>query len=165
MDRYESLLITEMKNVFADDPKRIDHALSVLEFTKKIMKIEGGDQEIIVPSAILHDIGIKECERKYHSTMGNLQEKEGPPIAQLILKKIDYPSELIKEILNIIGNHHSPGRVTSLNFQILYEADRLVNLADDFEHLDMAKKEKMIIRNFKTKTGIKLAKNLFLKRR
>jgi hydroxylamine reductase len=158
-------LIDELENYFDDDLKRINHAKAVLSYAESILKDEGGDQDVVFPSAILHDIGIKECERKYNSVSGNFQEKEGPPVAEKILKKIDYPSEYMEEILEIIGNHHSPGKVTSLNFQILYEADWLVNLGDDFQHLHVDKKEKIIDKNFKTKTGIKLAKDLFLKRR
>lgn len=164
MNNFESLLILEMENYFGDDIKRISHAKAVLDYAKKVMANEEGDGNVVIPSAILHDIGIKECERKYNSVSGNLQEKEGPPIAENILAKINYPSKYIGEILEIIGNHHSPGKVTTLNFQILYEADWLVNLGDDFKHLDIDKKEKIIDKNFKTKPGTDMAKELFLKR-
>lgn len=158
-------LISEMEKYFADDIKRINHAKSVLGYTEAILKNETGDENVVFPAAILHDIGIKECERKYNSVSGNLQEKEGPPIAEQILNKIGYPYEYTKEILDIIGSHHSPGKISSLNFQIVYEADWLANLGNDFQHLDLVKKEKIITNNFKTKTGLKLAKELFLKRR
>jgi len=158
-------LISEMENYFDCDKKRINHAKSVLSYTKEIVKKEGGDENIVFPAAILHDIGIRECERKYRSASGHLQEKEGPPVVEKILNKIEYPSQYIKEILEMIAHHHSPGIVTSLNFQILYEADWLVNLGEDFEHLNVKKEEKIVKRNFKTKTGIDLAESLFLKRR
>lgn len=165
MKRIFCTLIDELEDYFDDDVKRINHAKAVLGYAESILKEEGGDEDIIFPSAVLHDIGIKECERKYNSISGNLQEKESPPVAEKILNKIGYPPEYTKEILEIIGNHHSPGKVTSLNFQILYEADWLVNLGDDFQHIDIEKKGRIIDKNFKTKTGIKLAKDLFLKRR
>lgn len=162
MNNFEPLLLKEMQNYFADDSKRIKHAKAVLDYSKKIMSVEGGDDSIIIPAAILHDIGIKECEKIYNSVSGNLQEKEGPPIAEKILNKINYPKECIGEILGIIANHHSPGNITTLNFQILYEADWLVNLGDDFKGLDLDKKTQIIDKNFKTKTGANLARELFL---
>ena len=68
------------------------------------------------------------------------------------------------EILEIIGNHHSPGKITTLNFQILYEADWVVNLGEDFDRIPINKKEKIINENFKTKTGIDLTRKVFLKK-
>lgn len=162
MDNYESLLLAEMKNYFSKDLKRINHAINVLEFTKKIMTKEGGNTRIIIPAAVLHDIGIKECEQKHNSTNVALQEKESPVIAKKILEKINYPTEYIDEILEIIGHHHSPGKIKTLNFQVLYEADWIVNLDEDFSSLELKQKEKIITKNFRTKSGIKLAKNLYL---
>ena len=96
--------------------------------TKKLIVEEEGDEKVLIPAAILHDIGIKECEKKYNSVSGHLQEKEGPSIAKKILNKINYPNKYISEILEIIGNHHSPNKLKTDNFQLLYESDWLVNL-------------------------------------
>ena len=162
MDNYETLLVSAMEEYFGEDTKRIQHAKAVLQHAQTIMQHERGERKVIVPAALLHDIDIKECERKYNAVRGDLQEKEGPPIADNILRNIHYPIEHIKEILEIIGNHHSRGNVKTINFQILYEADWLVNLNDDYTDLPIEKKETIIRTNFKTKTGLNLAKELFL---
>ena len=57
-------LIAEMKNVFGEDRRRIDHALAVLGFAQTILAAEGGDPLIVKAAAILHDIGIQASRAK-----------------------------------------------------------------------------------------------------
>jgi len=73
-------IAAEMRKLFGEDQKRIDHALSVLSFAEQILNDEPGDREVVVAAALLHDIGIHEAERKYGSSAGRYQEIEGPPI-------------------------------------------------------------------------------------
>ncbi|MDD5459337.1 MAG: HD domain-containing protein [Phycisphaerae bacterium] len=68
-------LINEMKSVFNSDKKRINHALDVLRYTVQIQQVEGGSNQIIAAAAVLHDIGIKEAERKYNSSEGKTKEE------------------------------------------------------------------------------------------
>ena len=44
-------LIGEMRTVFGDDRKRIDHALSVLDYAERIQPTEGGDP-LVVKAAV-----------------------------------------------------------------------------------------------------------------
>ncbi len=55
----------QMKNVFGDDRRRINHALSVLEYAETIRLPEGGSAIVVGAAALLHDIGIQETERKH----------------------------------------------------------------------------------------------------
>ncbi|MBW1993716.1 MAG: HD domain-containing protein, partial [Deltaproteobacteria bacterium] len=71
----------EMKRYFGRDFKRIGHASRVARYAEKIGKAEGGNLAVILTAAFLHDIGIKESEKKYQSTAAKYQELEGPPIA------------------------------------------------------------------------------------
>ncbi|MBN1412402.1 MAG: ThiF family adenylyltransferase [Spirochaetales bacterium] len=151
-------IINQMKLYFRSDFKRIDHALSVLGYARQIMEDISCNREIVEAACVLHDIGIHMAEKKYHSTAGHLQEKEGPPIAEKILKDLGYDREFIQEVCLIVGNHHSPGKVETANFQAVYEADWLVNLQDDFKHFSEEKKMSLIAKNFKTGRGKKLAK-------
>ena len=112
--------------------------------------------------ALLHDIGISVAEKKYGSASGHYQEKEGPPLACKMLKKLGYDSGMIEEICEIIGNHHSPGKVNSINFKILYDADWLVNLPDETKG-DKKKLERAIDRVFLTQTGKEMAKDIYLR--
>ena len=127
----EKVLLEKMKNYFGDDVRRIKHAEKVLLYAKRILQKERGDEKIVIPAAILHDIGIHECERKYNSNGGKFQEIESPPIAREILAEIFLSDEIIEQVCQIIANHHSPNNLSSLNFRILLDADLIVNLIEE----------------------------------
>ena len=151
-----------MEEVFGKDTKRISHAMRVTGYASELLKKEGGEREIVLCAALLHDIGITTAEKKDGSSGGPYQEKEGPPIARKILKKFGYDNGMIEEICGIIGNHHSPGKIDSINFKIVYDADWLVNLSDEAGE-DKEKLSRMIERVFLTGTGKELAKEVYLK--
>jgi hypothetical protein len=69
---------------------------------------------------------------------------------------------MIDEICDVVGHHHSPKDEETLNFQILYEADWLVNIEEEGISRDREKVEKVIGKVFKTTTGKKLAEELYL---
>jgi hypothetical protein len=157
-------LIDQMKKVFADDHKRIEHALAVLNYAEQIQAIEGGDPLIVRAAAILHDIGIHEAERKYGSSAGKYQEIEGPPIAEDILKRTGIPAEAADHICRIIANHHSAKDIDTTEFRIIWDADHLVNIQENFPNTSKEKLQEIIAKTFKTKQGREIAKELFLKK-
>ena len=83
---------------------------------------------MVIAASYLHDIGIHQAERKYNSTAGDYQERKGPPIARDILERLGLDKKTIDEVCDLIAHHHSPGHIETLNLQILWEADTLVNL-------------------------------------
>lgn len=120
-------IIALMKCYFGQDEKRIKHAKAVLSEAETLMQGKKSlDCDVVCAAAILHDIGIHEAEKKHGSTAGKYQEIEGPPIAKDILKEADFPDEKLDEVLTMIAHHHSGG-IDSTNFNILLEADRIVN--------------------------------------
>jgi HD superfamily phosphodiesterase len=156
-------LIEEMKNVFGDDQKRIEHALAVLDYAERIQNVEGGDPLIVRAAAILHDIGIHEAESKYGSSAGKYQEIEGPPIVEEILKKYDISAEAVEHICRIIANHHSAKDIDTTEFRILWDADRLVNITTEFANASNEKLQEIIDKTFKTDEGRRIAAELFVK--
>jgi CRISPR/Cas system-associated endonuclease Cas3-HD len=145
------------------DVKRINHLLKVFSFARHIGVMEKCDtktQEIIDIAAILHDIGIHEAERKHNSNTGNWQEIEGPPVADELLKNFNLDDVIKDRILFLIGHHHHYNSIDGIDFQILVEADFLVNIFEDGidEQSIKSVKEKI----FKTKTGINLLEKLYL---
>ncbi len=157
-------LINEMKKVFGRDEKRIKHALAVLDYAERIQAVEGGDPLVVKAAGILHDIGIHEAERKYGSPAGKYQEIEGPPIAEEILKRHDIPQETIEHVCKIIANHHSAKDIDTKEFRILWDADRLVNIPEDFPDASTEKLEGIIDKTFKTAKGREIAMESFLKK-
>jgi hypothetical protein len=156
-------LTGEMKKGFGDDQKRIAHALAVLDYAEQIQAVEGGDPLIVKAAAILHDIGIHEAERKYGSSAGKYQEIEGPPIAEEILKRYDIDAEAIEHICKIIANHHRAKDIDTIEFRIILDADRLVNISEEYPDASQDKLQKLINNKFKTQEGGKIAEKLFLK--
>ena len=67
----------------------------------------------------------------------------------------------MEEICDIIGHHHHPRKQETLHFQILFEADWLVNLEEDGLSKDPNKLNEIIVKNFRTVTGKKLAEELY----
>jgi hypothetical protein len=151
-----------MKEYFGVDRRRIDHALKVAGFAEKILAHEPGDREVVMTTAFLHDIGIREAERKYGSSAGDLQESEGPPVARDILASLGYEKPFISEVCGIIGSHHSPGEVDTDNFRIIWDADWLVNIPDEVGLVDENRLREMIGKVFQTKTGRNIAERIFL---
>lgn len=155
-------LLREMEYYFGRDAKRINHARRVLGYAEQVLEKENGDREIVEAAAILHDIGIHAAERKHGSAAGKFQEIEGPPIAENILNKIAFPGEKMREVLAIIAHHHTPGKIKTNNFKILYDADWLVNLADEHDVADKKRIERIIEKVFLTASGKKLARRVYL---
>ncbi|MGB9643049.1 MAG: HD domain-containing protein [Candidatus Ratteibacteria bacterium] len=142
----------------------MDHAKKVLYFVEEILKEEKADWHIVIPAAILHDVGIKVAEEKYGSSNPNLQEMEGPEIARKLLLKVGLKKEDIEEICQIIAFHHSPGKINTLNFKVLYDADWLVNLKDKIRNTDKDNLTNLIDAVFLTDTGRISAKKIYLSR-
>jgi len=167
MDTKE-IAIAKMKQLFGEDDKRIDHALKVLRFSEEILQgenITGKIAETVMLTAILHDIGIHEAERKYNSNLGTYQEIEGPPIAKRMLREMGIRNRTIERVCYIIGGHHTPSKIDDVDFQILWEADLLVNIEESGLMKDKNVNLRTIIsKNFKTATGKRIAETLYTDR-
>lgn len=139
------------------DPMRIQHLLKVHRFAQLIGRAEGLDAHILFvleSTAVLHDIGIHPAEAKYGSSNGKYQEQEGPASARAILESMHYAEADIERICWLIAHHHTYKNIDAPDYQILVEADFLVNLYEDHisEHgIEAARKN-----IFKTKTGLQL---------
>jgi HD superfamily phosphodiesterase len=164
-DLLKDRVAIEMKRYFKQDFKRIGHATRVARYAEQIGKEERGNMAVLLASAYLHDIGIKEAERKYQSTAARYQEEEGPPIAKEILDKLEANDELIKEVCDIIGHHHHPREEETINFKCLYDADLITNLEEKQKDapLDPEKLKDIIKKSFLTDTGRELAEKTLLK--
>lgn len=156
-------LVYEMEKYFAADEKRIEHAIAVLNYAEQIQAVEGGDPLIVRAAAILHDIGIRQAERKHGSSAGKHQEIEGPPIAKEILKKYDISTEVVEHVCKIIANHHSAKEIDTTEFRVIWDADWLVNIPADFPDASEEKLQEIIDKTFKTREGRRLAAELFIK--
>ncbi|AEV67596.1 HD domain-containing protein [Acetivibrio clariflavus] len=159
----KSELINEMIRYYAGDVKRINHFMKVYSFAKTIgemEKLEIEKQEVLELAAIVHDIGIKVSEQKYNSSAGKYQEIEGPSIAKEFLQKLGYSEKVILRVCHLVGHHHTYTAIDDVDFQILVEADFLINIHE--ENMDKDTIYKIRDNYFKTKSGIDFLNKMYL---
>ena len=114
-----------------------------------------------VAAGLVHDCGIKPGEAKYgagHCT-GKIQEQEGPSVARGLLQKVGYTPEKIERICYLVGHHHTYNIIDGLDYQLLVEADFIVNFYEDGTLKENI--AKAVERIFKTGSGTKLVKTMF----
>lgn len=158
-------IIARMKSFFGSEQEYVDHALEVLKFAEQLMGTEESsfNREIVVYAAVLHDVGIPEALRKHGSAAGPYQEKEGARIARQLLEDLRVPEEIIEEVCGIIGHHHTPGVLHTQNFQLLYDADWLVNFPKAYDiNANPASIRAAIDSVFLTQQGKTAASKLFI---
>ncbi len=151
-----------MINLYAGDAKRIQHFCKVHSYSKLIGEAEGLDFEtlfILEAAALTHDIGIHYCEEHYGNCNGRLQEKEGPAIAAKLLKELGFSEQVSQRVQYLIAHHHTYDNIDGIDYQILVEADFLVNILED----DLSNEAALSAYNniFKTTTGKTICKEMF----
>ena len=155
-------VLLEMIRYNAGDARRVNHLIKVYGFAKVIGEREGLDartQEILEIAALTHDIGIRNSERKYGSCSGEHQQVEGPPEARTLLEALQADEALVERVCWLIAHHHTYSNIQELDYQILVEADFLVNAYEDEMDEDAIKTVRERI--FRTKTGIELLDTLY----
>ncbi len=156
MDNQIALVLLEMIRRNGGDQKRIEHSLKVYGYAQLLGKLEGLSPEkqlILELTAILHDIGICVSEAKYGYSDGEKQEIEGPPVARQILERLSVDAEVIDRVCFIISKHHTFSAIDGIDFQLLVEADFLVNSVE--EEVSPEGVKKFVAMNFKSDAGRK----------
>ncbi|MGN0069162.1 MAG: HD domain-containing protein [Prevotella sp.] len=145
------------------DPKRIQHTTKVHAYAALIGKCEGLDEEtlfILESAALVHDIGIRASEQKFGHQNGKLQEQEGPAVARELLTCLGgYTGQQTERICWLVAHHHTYHVCEDLDYQILIEADFLVNLLEDNESANAIRAVRRNI--FRTESGIRMIETMF----
>lgn len=155
-------VITKMIEYYQGDARRIQHFMKVYAYARAIgeqERLEPGQLELLEIAAVTHDIGIKKSEDKYQSSAGKFQEIEGPEEAGKLLEQFDLSQDTADRVCYLIGHHHTYNSIDGMDYQILVEADFLVNLEEGKSGRDAVERAKDQI--FKTKTGIHYLEMLF----
>ena len=163
MMRKKNELLFAMIAYDAGDAKRIQHFLKVYQFAKLIGETENLDpetQQTLETAAIVHDIGIKKAIETSGSGAGPYQEELGPDEARAMLQKLGYSEAVIERVCYLVGHHHTYTKIDGIDYQILVEADFLVNLFENGTDMDGCRN--VMEKIFKTETGKKLLMEMFL---
>lgn len=163
MDIQHAKLISAMVRYDGGDVPRIQHFIKVHDFAAGIARLEGVDDAtayVLETAAILHDIGIHASERKYGNCSGKHQEELGPGEARKLMAEVGgYSAETVERVCFLISRHHTYEGVSGIDWQILLEADFLVNAFEDGLSAEgiTAFRDKV----FKTAAGTRLLNDMF----
>lgn len=147
---------------YKGDAARIQHFIKVHSFAKLIGELENlssDEQYILEIAAYVHDIGIKKSEELYGDCSGKHQEELGPELAKNLLIDLGCEGIVIKRVCYLVGHHHTYANVDSRDYQILIEADFLVNLFDDEMSMDAVEHAYKNI--FRTESGKRICREMF----
>ena len=156
-------IAAKMIEISRGDLHDIEHFLKVHAYARLIGQLEGLQpdcQLILEAAALLHDIACPLCRQTYGNANGKHQEQLGMPLAREFLAEFELPAEAVDRIVFLVGHHHTLTGVDGPDYQILLEADYLVNA----EEIGLAEAN---IRHmgetiFKTGTGKQLLQSLYL---
>ena len=155
--------LTEKMIAFSKgDIHDIDHFMKVWGYAKTIGELEAldeGTQFTLELAALTHDIACPLCREKYGSTIWEKQEEEGAPMVRDFLADTSLSPNLIDRVSYLVGHHHTLTGVEGADYQILIEADYMVNAAE--KGLGKAEIAAFVAEHFRTKSGIALIKSVF----
>ncbi len=140
----------------------IEHFVKVWSYAKTIGELEKLDSEtqfILEAEAITHDIACPMCREKYGNANGKLQEKESPALISAFFSDTDMTESQVERVSFVVGHHHTYEGVDGLDWQILLEADYIVNASEN----EFSKKnlQKFLETHAKTESGKRLIREVF----
>lgn len=125
-EKVEPLLLRVKRKDFLLHTKMAERAM------KEIIAIEGGDPDILIPAAILHDVGWSEVpmklqlaedkESKHKALIEHI--KKAPAIVRRILSELNFDEDIIEKIIGLIIAHKFT-EPKEKDKQMLIDADTL----------------------------------------
>jgi hypothetical protein len=151
---------------YQDKRRDIGHAENVVYFALKLLNLIDAKREIIIPAAILHDIGWSQMTkdeldsfylpnwRDYEPVLRERHQKLGADLAKKILDQVSYPKLFYKDILEIISAHDTRKGFFSKEDGVMRDADKLWRYT--LPHYKLASKERKDdkIGEYSSKDGI-----------
>jgi HD superfamily phosphodiesterase len=130
--------IWELALPYQDKRDDAGHAEVTLRYARELAASEKGDEDVMIPAIILHDVGWsqlvkerrllifdKDAKEEDRRSVQIEHQNESVKIAAGILRQVDYPADLIKEILEIISQHDTREGFISKNEGLVRDADKL----------------------------------------
>ena len=154
--------IEAMISFFRGSLHDINHFIKVWGYAKLIGEKEGLDETalyILELAAITHDIACPACRAKYGSAIAERQEEEGALMVRDFLKPFSLASSVVDRISYLVGHHHTFDNIDGLDYQILVEADLIVNAEEKGFSLDNVKNTRDKL--FRTKSGIAILNSIY----
>lgn len=155
--------IEKMIDFYEGNIHDIDHFLKVWALAKTIGEAERLDkktQELLEIAAVVHDIACPLCREKYGDTDGKHQEEESAPLVDAFLNELPVGMLNVERVKWLVEHHHTYINVDGMDYQILLEADFLVNAGESGYSKEAI--ENACEKVFHTATGTHLLKSMYL---
>jgi len=171
--------IFNMAGPYLDTRDNDIHTRVAYSFALKLLEAEGGDERVVIPAVLLHDLGWKMVPEdlqlkafgpgKNDREINRVHEVEGAKKAREILESVNYDPDLVEQIVTIISGHDSRREALSLNDSIVKDSDKLWRFSKEALEVDPKRfgiepavhtewLKHQIDRWFLTETGRKLAR-------
>ncbi len=131
-------LTERMEGVFGAERDKVEHTLDVLELAEQIGRRTEAEPLVLVPAAILHDLGRSVPDDEADAPTDVM----GRRIAAKLLADINLPDAVKSEILDIVEHHHERQSMGTPNAAPLWDADLIVNLEADAREDRLAELQK-----------------------
>lgn len=157
------LLIQKMIAFYGNNVHDIEHFLKVHAYASLIGTLEGLDsktQATLEIAAIVHDIACPLCRKKYGNTAGHYQEVESQSLLHPFLAEFSFDPDTVERVIYLVSHHHTPSAIDGVDFQILVEADYLVNASES--RFSAAHISDFLAHTAKTDTAKRLIRSMYL---
>ena len=155
--------LTEKMIAFSKgDIQDIEHFMKVWGYAKTIGELEGLDEDTqftLELAALTHDIACPLCREKYGSAIWSKQEEEGGPMVRNFLADTLLSPAIIDRVAYLVGHHHTLTDIEGSDYQILIEADYMVNASE--KGLGKTEIAAFVEKYFRTKSGTALIQSVF----
>ena len=157
-----SSMIEKMIHFYDGSMHDINHFIKVHSYARIIGETEGLDEKeqfILEASAVVHDIACPLCREKYGNTNGKYQETEGIALTEEFLEEFDMENDAKERIVYLVSHHHTLDEIKGMDYQILIEADYIVNADESGYSKENIKNTMDTV--FKTETGKSILKSIY----
>ena len=149
-------VVRKMVEYSKGDLHDINHFMKVYAYAKTIAEGENlspEQQKLVEVTAVVHDIACPLCRVKYGNANGKHQEEESAALLEeFFADRVSY----------IVSHHHTITGIDGIDYQIMIEADYLVNA--DESNFSGNNVRNMLEKVFKTETGKFLLQSMYQKR-
>lgn len=133
--------IYELARPFLETRDNVIHTRIAFGFALKLLAAEGGNEAVVLPAVMLHDIGWKSVPEdlqlkafgpgRNDREINRIHEVEGAKKAREILEEVGYDPATTDEIVEIVSGHDSRREALSLNDAIVKDSDRLWRFSEE----------------------------------
>lgn len=161
-EQVREQMMEKMISFYEGNIEDVNHFMKVHSFASLIGKREGVDEDTLLTleiAAIVHDIACPLCRRKYGNTNGSHQEAESEALLRDFLEEFALPQEKKERVIYLVTHHHTYSNVEGADYQILLEADYLVNAGESEKYAAAFHEFKTNV--FRTATGLRLLESMY----